>query len=79
MSENISILQQTKHVDVRYHLSWDKFIRVIFVRTAENDADIGTKNLGGELHGKCSSKMIIETQNMEIEDAIHHDRKGVEY
>ena len=38
----------------------DGFIRIIFVKTAENDADLFTKNLPGELHGKHSSKLVGE-------------------
>ena len=38
----------------------DGFIKVVFVRTNKNDADIFTKNLGGDLHERHSRKMIIE-------------------
>ena len=44
MSENISVSQRTKHVDVRYRFvqqfTMEGFIKVIFVRTDENDADL---------------------------------------
>ena len=36
------------------------FIKIIFVRTNENDADLSTKNLGSEKYNKHSSKLIIE-------------------
>ena len=36
------------------------FIKIIFVRTDENDADLFTKNLGSEKYNKHSSKLIIE-------------------
>ena len=52
MSDNISVSQRTKHVDVRYRFvqqfSLDGFIKVVFVKTDENDADLFTKNLEGD-------------------------------
>ena len=68
MSENVSVSQRTKHVDIRYHFVQefvlDGFINIVFVRTEENDADIFTKNLGGDLHDRHSKKMIIEKGKM---------------
>ena len=64
MSENVSVSQRTKHVDIRYRFVQefvlDGFIKVVFVKTADNDADIFTKNFGGELHYRHSRKIIIE-------------------
>ena len=64
MSENVSVSQRTKHVDVRYRFVqefvFDGFIKVIFVKTENNDSDIFTKNLGGVLHERHSKKMIVE-------------------
>ena len=36
----------------------DGFLRIIFVKTVNNDADLFTKNLGRELHDKHSKKMV---------------------
>ena len=36
----------------------DGFLKIVFVRTAENDADIFTKNLSGDLHEKHRKKMV---------------------
>ena len=64
MSENVSVSTRTKHVDIRYRFVQefvlDGFLKIIFVRTKMNDADIFTKNLGGELYNFHSSKMISE-------------------
>ena len=64
MSINVSVSQRTKHVDIRYRFVqqfvFEGFIKVVFVRTEDNDADIFTKNLGGDLHQRHSKKMIIE-------------------
>ena len=63
MSENVSVSQRTKYVDIRYRFVQefvlDRFIKVIFVRTEDNDSDIFTKNLGGDLHERHSKKMIV--------------------
>ena len=62
MSDNISVSQRTKHVDVRYRFvkqfTKEGFIKVIFVKTDENDADLFTKNLSGEKFRKHADKLI---------------------
>ena len=49
MSENVTSKGRTKHVDIRYHFVREfveeNFIKIIFVKTKENDADIFTKNV----------------------------------
>ncbi len=54
MAENVTTSTRTRHVDVRYHFVRefveDGFIKIIFVRTTENNADIFTKNVTGELY-----------------------------
>ena len=63
MSENVSVLQRTKHVDVRFRFvkqfTMEGFIKVIFVRSEENDADLFTKNLNGEKFKFHSNKLIV--------------------
>jgi hypothetical protein len=41
----------------------DGFICIIFVRTKDNDADIFTKNLSGDLHSRHASKIVGEKQD----------------
>ena len=83
MSENVAVSQRTKHIDVRYRFVQqfviDGFIKVIFVKTIDNDADIFTKNLGGELHTRHAHKMIIQKGQVkyDLQNDDHHDRKGV--
>eukprot|EP00980_Cylindrotheca_fusiformis_P025025 scaffold12934_cov105-Cylindrotheca_fusiformis.AAC.1 len=66
MAENVSVSPRTKHIDVRYkfvnEFVEDGFIQIIFVRSEENDADLFTKNLGGELFEKHSKKMIEDRE-----------------
>ena len=68
MSENFSVLQRTKHVDICYRFIqefvFNQFIKVIFVKTEENDSNIFTKNLGGDLHHRHLKKMIVEKGKM---------------
>ena len=71
MAKNINTTSGTKHVDVRTKSKYvneyceDGVIKIIFVESADNDADIFTKNLGQELHNKHSSK-LISTKNQAV-------------
>ena len=64
MSENVAVSQRTKHVDIRLkfvqEFVFDGFVQIIFVKTGDNDADLFTKNLGGELHQRHARKLIEE-------------------
>jgi len=70
MAENLTTSQRTKHVDIRYHFVRefveDGFIRIIFVRTTENTADIFTKNVSGPLHEKHSGEFIGTKESLGI-------------
>ena len=62
MTNNITTTGCTKHVDIHFEFVTDynegEIIKVIFVKSANNDNDIMTNNLGSELHYKHASKMI---------------------
>ena len=64
MSENVAVSQRTKHVDCRLkfvqEFVFDGFIKIIFVRTGDNDADLFTKNLGGDLFKHHAEKMMVK-------------------
>ncbi len=57
-----SLPLDSKHVDICYKFVTeyieDGIIKVIFVKSVDNDSDIMTKNLGSELHSKHAGKMI---------------------
>ena len=61
-----------KHVDVRYHFVWDyiedSIIKIIFVKSEENDSDIYIKNLGEKAFKKHSGR---------YSQALDDDGKGV--
>ena len=83
MSENVAISNRTKHVDVRYHFVrefvQDGSIKVIFVKSEDNDADLFNKNLGGGLHWKHAEKLLGEEtkEKTEMDQSPQADRKGV--
>jgi hypothetical protein len=64
---NVTVSEQSKHIDTRYHFVreyvQDGFICIIFVRTKDNNADIFTKNLLGNLHSCHASKIVGEKQD----------------
>ena len=67
MSGNIAISNRTKHVDIQYHFVRkfveDNFLKIIFVKTKENVADIFTKNLPKKLHNKHRKNFLQEKKN----------------
>jgi hypothetical protein len=72
LAQNAVSGPRMKHVDVRYHFVRDYIedgmVKIVFVKSEDNDSDIYTKNLGEELFYKHSGKYI---------QAIDDDGKGV--
>lgn len=64
MSENLTTTSRTKHIDIRlkyvHEYVEDGVIKIIFVKSEDNDSDLLTKNLGSELHHKHSDKLIMK-------------------
>ena len=62
LCNNFSTSQRTKHIDIRQHFVRgyieDDILKVVFVRSEDNDADIFTKNVTEDLYIKHSSKMV---------------------
>lgn len=62
LANNHSTSQRTKHIDIRTHFVReyieDGIIKIIFIRSEDNDADIFTKNTSEELFNKHSSKNL---------------------
>lgn len=62
IANNYAVGQRTKHIDVRTHFVRefieDGIIKVIFVRSEDNEADIHTKNTSEDLFEKHSSKTV---------------------
>ena len=64
MASNITTTCCTKNVDIRYkyvnEYVEDGVVKIVFVKSADNDSNILTKNFSAELHEKHSKKMVIE-------------------
>jgi hypothetical protein len=80
MAENSSTGVRTRHVDTRYHFIRefieDGFIKVVFVRSVENDADIFTKNVSHDLYVKNTKNFLADARNFSSGWSFQ-DRKGV--
>jgi len=72
MTENVSTSPRTKHVDICYHFVRefveDGFIKIIFVRTKDNRADIFTKNVVGDLFDKHTEEFTWKANDMKKTD-----------
>jgi hypothetical protein len=78
MAENSSTGVRTRHVDTRSHFIHefieDGFIRVEFVRTVENDADIFTKNVSHDLYVKHTNNFLADAGNLSWVDLFRIGR-----
>jgi hypothetical protein len=67
MAENSSTGVRTRHVGTRYHFIRefieDGFIKVEFVRSVENDADIFIKNVSHDLYVKHTKNFLADAGN----------------
>jgi hypothetical protein len=69
MAENSSSEVRTRHIDTRYHFVLehveDGFIKIVFVESEDNNADIITKNVGEEGYEKHVSNFLgkVEKSN----------------
>jgi hypothetical protein len=69
LAKNYTTSQRTKHIDIRTHFVRqfveDGIIKVVFVKSEDNEADIFTKNTTEDLFKKHAKKMIdkVETTN----------------
>src|SRR5210317_1055697 len=69
MAENIAVSGKTKHVQIRYRfvndLIEEGFLEVVFVGTLDNDADLFTKNVKGDLYEEHSKKIVHEMDELD--------------
>jgi len=68
LAKNATTGNRTKHIDTRYHFVReyieDGILKVLFVRSEENDADLFTKNLNTETFQKhCDSIGLKDEQS----------------
>ena len=74
LADNSSVSERTKHVDLRAHfvrdMIKDQIIEINFVKSAENDSDIMTKNQQGQHYMYGKSKLVYTVQEMNEKKAI---------
>ena len=67
LGNNFSVGQRTKHIDMRAHFVReyieDDILKLVFIRSEDNDADIFTKNTPEDLFHKHANKLIEEVEN----------------
>ena len=80
LSKNATTGNRTKHIDTRYHFVReyieDGIVKVVFVRSEKNDADLFTKNLNGETFKKHSKSIGLEHEENPAAFKMEN-RKGV--
>ena len=67
MAENSSSGVRTRHVDIRYHFVRenivDNFIKIVFVKSCDNDADLLTKNVSKDTYTKHMNNFLGKTED----------------
>ena len=62
LAENSTTSQRTRQIDIRYKWMSEVIengdVQIIFVKTVENDADIFTKNVSGDLNDRHVKRMM---------------------
>jgi hypothetical protein len=68
MAENATATAQTKHVDARYHFVREYvesgFLKIVFVNSKDNKADMFTKNVSSELCNKHKGMFVTRRQDV---------------
>jgi hypothetical protein len=72
MSENVSTSSRTRHVDIRYNYVREYveegFVKIIFVKSAENISDGFTKNITGTLYDAHVKEFMSERDSLRTTD-----------
>ena len=79
-ANNSSVSERTKHVDLRAHfvsdMIKDQVIEINFLKSAENDSDIMTKNQQGQNYMDEKLKLVYTVQEMNEKRDIQDDETG---
>ena len=74
LAYNSHVSERTKHVDLSAHsvrdMIKDQVIEIYFVKSAENDSAIMTKNQQGQHYMYAKSKLVYTVQEMNEKKAI---------
>ena len=72
LGNNPALSQRTKHISIREHFTRqyieEGIIKIVFVKSKYNDADIFTKNLSTELFERHKGKIMYGKSNEERKD-----------
>jgi hypothetical protein len=70
LANNYSTGPRTKHIDIRTHFVRDLIVngilKILFIKSEDNDADIFTKNVSEELFERHSKKQVVGLSGVEI-------------
>jgi hypothetical protein len=68
MAENVSATSRSKHIDTPYHFVHefveDGMIKIVFVKTQDNKADMFTKNVSGEVYDEHVESFIMDCKDI---------------
>jgi hypothetical protein len=68
MMENSSSGVRTRHVDIRYHFVYehvvDDFIKIVFVKSCDNDANLFTKNVSKHTSTKHMKNFLRKMEDL---------------
>ena len=60
--------QRTKHINIRYHYVREfideGIVKVVFVSTKENDADVFTKNVTADIYERMKDKVLMRKEDL---------------
>ena len=80
LANNSSVSERTKHVDLSAHfvrdMIKDQVIEINFVKSAENDSNIMTKNQQGQHYMYAKSKLVYTVQEMNEKRDIQDEETG---
>jgi hypothetical protein len=69
MAENATATARTKHVDARFHFVREyiinEFVKVMFIKSEDNKADMFTKNVSNDLYEKQKKEYIIKREDVD--------------
>ena len=81
LANNSSVSERTKHVDLRAHfvrdMIKDQVIKINFVKSAENDSDIMTKNQQGQHYMYAKLNLVYTVHEMNEKRDIHDEETGM--
>ena len=66
LANNAKVSSRTKHIDLKTHFVREYIdkgiVKILFIRSAENDSDIWTKNVGENTFTKHTDKFMSKTE-----------------